>query len=983
VTQADGGDAGNPVSVLDVVPNTGTVTGGYRVRITGTGFTATTTRVFFGDNEATGLLLQTQGSVTVFVPATNGPGPVDLRVTNPAGEAVAPSAFTYFNALRVDAITPSLLDTAGGNAVTIRGNGFEPGQVFLLGGRPATEVLFAEDHASVTAVTPPHPPGRVDVEVLSRFGAAKLVLGARYVAPLLPTRVEPALGPLEGGNPVRVLGSGLTPDVSLTLGGLPARLVDWVGEDELLVEAPPGASAGAVDVVLEDGETGAVAVLEDAYAYVEEGPAPALLVVSPRSGPLSGGTGVHLWGTSLVGSAMVVEVGGQVVSGLTIESEGHLQVTTPPGTAAGPVDVTVRRGGLTLLLPGGFTYVEGPTLASLTPGDGPDTGGTAVTIRGTGLSSACQFALGGRPLVVTVEDSTVAAGTTPAGSPGPVSLQVSCPGAPAADLPGAFTYRASLEVLSVDPVRGAISGGTWVRVSGRGFASGETPRVLFDNVPASRVTVLGDSVVTAHAPPHGPGQVRVDVVMGEARAGRERAYTYYDPAFILGGVRNGPVAGSVNVTAYDPAYGVPVVEALAVVGTELGSQYTGFTDARGQVVLSGPDVVGALTVTVAHCNYSYVTLAGVNAADVTVYMMPMFPPRCGPPSPPPDPTPSPPLPPPPVIRGVVTGFSKELFDPANLGTSEIAAAFVTHTWPSPFSYPPYDWQMAPSQTVFVEGGEYVIPLAWRTGPMAVVAIAGIYNIETSEFRAAQVGFNRGLIADLGGVYEHRDVELTIPLTKRLTIQFPDAPYVPPETVGNIVIPYINLGGEGAHPVYGWERTGSNAETQWVLENFADAPADLFTFIAQFQTLSGGTPYSTVLQDGEGPLGPAVALTPLMGYPELLSPRPQGVMEQRTLRLKPPVGQLPSFYEFTFQTLDGTTWYAYMDGRRTKVILPRFPEYATMEYAPPNMPAGGAMVRVESVYVPGFDFNTWSYQELWGLARRAWSNMDARFVNSGD
>ena len=45
----------------------------------------------------------------------------------------------------------------------------------------------------------------------------------------------------------------------------------------------------------------------------------------------------------------------------------------------------------------------------------------------------------------------------------------------------------------------------------------------------------------------------------------------------------------------------------------------------------------------------------------------------------------------------------------------IAAAFIYHPWPSPFSYPPSNWVPAPSQTVFVEGGQYEIPAAWRTG----------------------------------------------------------------------------------------------------------------------------------------------------------------------------------------------------------------------------------------------------------------------------
>ncbi|MEW5851150.1 MAG: IPT/TIG domain-containing protein [Myxococcota bacterium] len=996
------GDGGEPtVLITSVDPGFGTVQGGCnntpippppcRVTIRGAGFTAPgeTNELLFGGNPATGIIRVSDTVLTAFLPTAAGPGAVDVSVTNPRGTFTLPEGFTYIDAVRVDSIDPAVVPTTGGTTVTINGVGFQTVEAVLLGSRSATGLVVAEDGNSLTVVTPPHVAGRVDVELVSQYGTSKMLLGLRYVAPVTITRVDPAVGPLAGDNVVSVHGTGFSETTVVTFGGQAARVVDFVGEDELRVAVPAGSAAGTVDVVVSEPTINSVATLADGYGYLADGAAPQLTVVAPNMGPVEGGTEVHLYGVQLQGANLEVRFGTTLADAPQVLSAGHLVVNSPSATAAGAVDVSVTRDGTTLTATGAFTYKALVTLTQLDPAGGPDVGGTPLIISGSNLSDACIFTLGGQVLDVLVSDPSTATSSAPPGSAGSVDLEVTCPDAGSAILKDAYTYDSALQILGVEPIRGAMAGGTYVLVRGTGFASGPNLKVLFDASEAINVNVVSDNLLTAYTPSHGPGAVDVKVTLGQQTSTRTRAFTYYDPSAIVGGVKGGAINGSVNITAIDIVFGFPIPEALAVLGTETGAEYTGFTDMRGQVTLSGPDVFGQQTVTVAHCNYSYVTLGGVNASDITVYMFPMMPPRCGTPSPPSPPPPPPPLPPPPVISGKVTGFAKELFDPANLGPNEVAAAFVTHTWPSPFSYPPAQWQMASSQIVFVEGGQYVIPAAWRTGPMAIIGIAGIYNVETGEFFATQIGFNRGLIADLGGVYENRDVELTIPLTKRLTIQFPDAPYdqiralSPGVGVGNILIPYLNLGGEGAHPVYGWERQGSD-ELEFTLENFAEAPGDLFTFIARYLSLTEtNLPYSTVLQDGEGPLGPAIALSPLMGFPELLSPTENGVMEGRVFRIKPMVGTQPSFYELTFSTLDGTTWYAYMEGNRTKMILPKFPEFPTEENAPPNMPAGGVSAQLEAVYVPGFDYNNWSYLELWGLARRSWSDMTFRFINSGN
>jgi hypothetical protein len=66
----------------------------------------------------------------------------------------------------VISVTPSTGSINGGQAVTIRGTGFTAATGVEFGGIAATSVVIVDDE-TITAVTPAHLSGLVDVEVLS------------------------------------------------------------------------------------------------------------------------------------------------------------------------------------------------------------------------------------------------------------------------------------------------------------------------------------------------------------------------------------------------------------------------------------------------------------------------------------------------------------------------------------------------------------------------------------------------------------------------------------------------------------------------------------------------------------------------------------------------------------------------------------------------------------------------------------------------
>jgi len=97
-----------------------------------------------------------------------------------------------------------------------------------------------------------------------------------------------------------------------------------------------------------------------------------------------------------------------------------------------------------VITPGGtadglsYTYLDPSTVTGVSPDTGPDTGGTEVTITGTGLAATEKVTFDGTlATFAVVSDTTLTAATPPSGTDGTVDVTVTGPGgAPA----GTFTY---------------------------------------------------------------------------------------------------------------------------------------------------------------------------------------------------------------------------------------------------------------------------------------------------------------------------------------------------------------------------------------------------------------------------------------------------------------------------------------------------------------------------------------------------------------
>jgi hypothetical protein len=124
---------------------------------------------------------------------------------------------------------------------------------------------------------------------------------------------------------------------------------------------------------------------------VEVVPAPTITNVEPHSGPAAGGTSVTITGTGFTG-ATAVEFGATTAASFKVNSDTSITAASPPGTEMVFVTVTTPDGTSAISPADLFTY--GPTVSKEEPNHGSPSGGTTVTITGTGFTGATAVKFG-------------------------------------------------------------------------------------------------------------------------------------------------------------------------------------------------------------------------------------------------------------------------------------------------------------------------------------------------------------------------------------------------------------------------------------------------------------------------------------------------------------------------------------------------------------------------------------------------------------
>jgi large repetitive protein len=273
-------------------------------------------------------------------------------------------------------------------------------------------------------------------------------------------------------------------------------------------------------------------------------PLPTVNSLKPSTGPAGGGNSIAVVGSNLTG-ATAVTFGSTPATSFSVVSSGQINAVAPAGSGA--VDVTVTTPGGTSPTVSGDIYKYVPSVTSVSPTSGPTTGGTTVTINGTGFTGATAVSFGGTAATFSVKSSSQITATAPAGS-GTVDITVTTPGGTSATNAGdQYTYVAPPTVTRVSPSSGPATGGTSVAITGTNF-TGATA-VSFGGTAATSFSVNSATSITATSPA-GSGAVDVTVTIpgGGTSAKNASDVFKYVPAVTSVSPTSGPTTGGTSVT---------------------------------------------------------------------------------------------------------------------------------------------------------------------------------------------------------------------------------------------------------------------------------------------------------------------------------------------------------------------------------------------------------------------------------------------------
>jgi IPT/TIG domain len=158
---------------------------------------------------------------------------------------------------------------------------------------------------------------------------------------------------------------------------------------------------------------------------------PGVASVSPAAGSTGGGSQVTVTGHDLAG-ATAVSFGGLPAQSFTVNSDTSITAVAPAAPAgAADLRITGPGGQSPTTATDRFTYFPTPVVTSVTPALGPRTGGTMVTIRGAGFTSATAVSFGGNPAVgFGVASDALITAVAPAAPAGSIDVTVTNPGGP-------------------------------------------------------------------------------------------------------------------------------------------------------------------------------------------------------------------------------------------------------------------------------------------------------------------------------------------------------------------------------------------------------------------------------------------------------------------------------------------------------------------------------------------------------------------------
>ncbi|MFK8000339.1 MAG: IPT/TIG domain-containing protein [Polyangiales bacterium] len=641
-------------------------------------------------------------------------------------------------------------------------------------------------------------------------------------------------------------------------------------------------------------------------------------------------------------------------------------------------------------------------LTRLAPGNGPFLGGNEVLVRGGGFEDGMTIEIGGRlvdaPDLDVVDQNRALILAMPAGEPGPADVVVTLADGSAVTLADGYTYNA----LALDPSRGSVSGGTRVTITGMATEFAEGDVVLFGRRPCTDLEIVSTSTLRCETPASAPGYVDVTYMPSERDPALEPivledAFEFYDasdPTF--GGLAGGPLEGTLNVSVFDAATGLPVPDAFVFVGDQ-AEEHQGLTNILGQITFSGDDLFGQQVVHAAKFCYETTSWVAFDAQNVSIFLTPWLDLRCGDPG---------------SGGGAGAGRSGAFVSGELIWTAGIEFEVVN---PNPWDNVPEprnsDWTRvayvyatqpcagtSPSCTNpdpstggsiqrIVESSPgrrgYPYRIFVRPAAFAVYSLAGLENRRTREFVPYVMGIARNILAGPGEEIDGADMVMNIPLDHYLDVRLEDLPE--PTVLGPNrfeVSADVDLGGEGVivRRVFGESLDVATAVTKDQPFRFYAQPAiqgalsdGRYRVEAGWVTGSfGSDPVTVARLAGIRDVDSEVVVR---GFPPIAVPTApafgERIPDDRILRWESEGGTEPDYYFIGFvDSNNNPAWRYFVRGDQTSAPIPNLADIPGLDLE--DIEDGLISWFIYAVRIPGFDFDEMTYRDLRRSSWNAWS-----------
>lgn len=339
---------------------------------------------------------------------SGAPGGVGA-ITNPLSvRTVTPIA-------QVSAVWPNNGPFIGGTSVSVQGAGFMPGATVAFDGVPATNVVVHHGQL-MSCTTPMHGAGAVTVSVTNTGVAAGSLSGAftyltQFPAPTLGG-VSPSEGPIAGGVPMVLTGTGFRAGATVAFDGAAANNVQVVSSTEISCVSPAGLLGAASVVVMNDDAQAATATAS--FNYIPN--LSITSVVPPSSAP---GATITVTGTGFQSGLVLTAAGVPVVP----QSIAPTSITfaMPMGTTCSSTLTIDNPSTQSASVP----FNPMPQVNQVFFGSGPAAGNAVLVIVGQDFHPGLSVTIGGAPALIEVQTTTQLQLRTPPGSPGTAAIVIS------------------------------------------------------------------------------------------------------------------------------------------------------------------------------------------------------------------------------------------------------------------------------------------------------------------------------------------------------------------------------------------------------------------------------------------------------------------------------------------------------------------------------------------------------------------------------